>query len=104
MKITDKTTIKELQDYIRQFVTDRGFENESVEQKFVSLVEEVGELAKAIRPAIGIKFAADTSRTEIEEEFADVLLLLLSLANKLDVDMATAIENKEVKNRKRSWR
>jgi len=104
MNITDRTTIKELQEYIRQLVIERGFEDESIEQKFVSLVEEVGELAKAIRPAIGIKFAADTSRTEIEEELADVLLLLLSLANKLDVDMVTAIENKEVKNRKRSWR
>lgn len=103
VKITENTTLKELQDYVRAFATDRGFDDESVEQKFVLLVEEVGELAKAIRMVSNIKFAADTARTEIEDELADVQLLLLNIANKLSIDMPTAIENKEAKNRKRTW-
>lgn len=103
MTITDKTTLKELQDYVRAFATERGFDDETVEQKFVLLVEEVGELAKAVRMVANIKFAGDTARTEIEDELADVQLLLFNIANKLGVDMPTAIENKEVKNRTRSW-
>jgi NTP pyrophosphatase (non-canonical NTP hydrolase) len=98
------TTLGELQDYVRQFATERGFDDESVEQKFVLLVEEVGELAKAIRTTAGVKFADDTRRTTLKEELADVQLLLLNIANTLAIDMSRALEEKEVKNRKRLWK
>lgn len=103
MKITDKTTVQELQQYVKRVTVERGFDDESVEQKFILLVEEVGELAKAMRHVSGIKFADNTSRTELSEEIADVQFLLLNIANKLGVDMVEAFEAKEVKNRKRNW-
>lgn len=104
MKITGETTIKELQDYARAICTERGFDDESLEQKFLLLVEEVGELAKALRKVSNIKFAGDTARTEVEDELADVQLLLLNISNKLEVDLAGAVEQKEAKNRKRNWK
>ncbi len=103
MKITDKTTFHELQKYVAKVTIERGFDDESAEQKFILLVEEVGELAKAMRHISGLKFADNTSKTELYEELADVQFLLLNVANKLGVDMVEAFEAKEVKNRKRSW-
>ena len=36
---------------------DRGFNTEDASKKLVMLMEEVGELAKAIRKSVGLKFA-----------------------------------------------
>jgi NTP pyrophosphatase (non-canonical NTP hydrolase) len=47
------------------------------------LAEEVGELAQAVRKG---------SAAEREHEFADVLAWVASLANQVQVDLATAIE------------
>ena len=52
---------------------------------FLWFIEEVGELATALH---------GTDRANLEEEFADVLAWLCTLANINDVDLATAIERK----------
>lgn len=52
-----------------------------VEPTFLWLMEEVGELAEAVRRR---------ERDGLEEEFADVLAWLVSLANLLDVDLEKA--------------
>ena len=52
---------------------------------FAYFIEEVGELATAL--------AAD-DRANLEEEFADVIAWLCTLANITDVDLARAIERK----------
>jgi NTP pyrophosphatase (non-canonical NTP hydrolase) len=49
-------------------------------------IEEVGELSHAL--------AKGTDRPNIEEEFADVVAWLCTLANINDVDLAAAIANK----------
>ena len=53
---------------------------------FAYFIEEVGELASAL--------ADGTDRPNLEEEFADCLAWLCTLANISDVDLATAITNK----------
>lgn len=57
------------------------------EATFLWLAEEVGELAAAIR-------LADRDRANLEAEFADVLAWLATLANLLQVDLATAVYTK----------
>lgn len=52
-----------------------------VEPTFLWLVEEVGELAEAVRRR---------ERDGLEEEMADVLAWLVSVANLLDVDLERA--------------
>lgn len=68
------------------------------------LVEEVGELAKSMRPLHGVKVANDSVMSEIEHELADVLLLTFSVANGLKIDLASAVIAKEEKNRQRAWK
>lgn len=52
-----------------------------VEPTFLWLMEEVGELAEAVRRK---------ERANVEEEMADVLAWLVSVANLLDVDLEKA--------------
>ncbi len=52
---------------------------------FVWLIEEIGELATALN---------GVDRDNLEEEFADVIAWLCTLANINDVDLASAIARK----------
>jgi NTP pyrophosphatase (non-canonical NTP hydrolase) len=54
---------------------------------FAYFIEEVGELATALT-------AAGDDRANLEEEFADVVAWLCTLANIADVDLAAAIAQK----------
>ncbi len=99
----DPKDLKKFQDYIWQKNKDRGFAEESAERKMLMLTEEVGELAKAIRGHIGMGFSESTSKNEVEEEIADVLIITLGLASKLKIDVVAALLRKEAKNEKRTW-
>ena len=95
-----------LQDYqklISELVVERGFDKETVPEVFTLLVEEIGELAKAIRKANGQKTDARSRQHEVAEEAADVFWLLIDVCNRLDVDLAKAFQAKEQKNQKRKW-
>lgn len=93
-----------LQNYIWQMNKERGFNTEDASKKLVMLMEEVGELAKAIRKLVGLKFTDTTKRQELREELADVQIVLLGLASMLDEDMFAAVIDKEKKNRERKWK
>jgi len=97
-------SLKELQDYIWQMNIERGFSQEAPSEKLLMVMEEVGELAKAIRQHIGMKFSDTTKKAELEEELADVQILLLGLASLTQVDMFEAVRAKEAKNNLRIWK
>ena len=103
LQLKANPTLADLQLYAAQKVQERGFDNESVQDKFMLLVEEVGELAKALRPMHGVKVATDSDVGEIEHELADVLWLVLALGNGLDIDLEKALRSKEAKNEARNW-
>ena len=42
--------------------------------------------------------------TDIEEEIADVFIVLVSICNRLNINLYDAIKKKEEKNIKRQWR
>ena len=104
MKITKDTTLGELQEYIWQMNHERGFDLENPATKLIMLAEETGELAKAIRKTVGLSFSQDTEIKTVEEEIADVLIVLMGLASMLDIDVAEATDAKEAKNRGRTWK
>jgi len=103
-EITEDITLKNLQNYIHRMIIQRGFEKETVDQTLILLMEELGELAKAVRKESGMKFSETTRRTELEEELADVQVVLLVLADKLGLDMCAVVAAKEHKNSKRVWK
>jgi NTP pyrophosphatase (non-canonical NTP hydrolase) len=68
------------------------------------MMEEVGELARAVRKQAGIKIDAKTNVYPIEEELADILAYLLHLSNILGLDLEDSFWKKEEENKKRAWK
>ena len=77
-----KMTIQEFQDFIRDKYHPRD-SRRGTPGTFLWFVEEVGELASAL---------AGGDQADKEEEFADVLAWLCTLANINGVDLTKAVE------------
>lgn len=103
--INPRSSVAVLQHYIHDMVVRRGFDKETPRDVLLLMVEEVGELAKAIRKYIGLK--SDEERKgrypALEGELADVFIYLLDLANLLEISLFHALHEKEQENEKRSW-
>ena len=105
-KLTDKSSINEIQSYIKEVMQIRGFNKEKSSDKILLLVEEVGELAKAIRKNennLGIDKTKEYNYSSIESEIADVFIVLLSICDILNIDLLKAFLDKEEENIKRIW-
>ncbi|MCK4627301.1 MAG: nucleotide pyrophosphohydrolase [Phycisphaerae bacterium] len=83
-------TIKEFQDFIHQKYYARDNERGSA-GTFLWFIEEVGELATAL--------TGDDQKNK-EEEFADVLAWLCTLANINDIDLTEAVQKYTAGNMK----
>ena len=77
-------SLSQLQQVIRE-TYDAKDRRRGVEGTFMWFMEEVGELATALR---------NGSARERQEEFADVLAWLATLANNADVDLESAVQAK----------
>ena len=80
-------SVREFQDFIRRkyFATDSA---RGTAKTFLWFIEEVGELATAL---------AGEVQADKEEEFADVLAWLCTLANINEVDLTKALEKYTVR-------
>jgi NTP pyrophosphatase (non-canonical NTP hydrolase) len=102
--LKDHPTLKELQHYLAEVCQERGWTKDSPSEKFVLFIEEIGELAKAMRKTVGLyEEQAKQRDMSLEEEFADVLSYLLDLANCFQVDLEKAFRAKEEINQSRTW-
>jgi len=80
---------KVVDDYIGQFKT--GYFSPLAMMARVS--EEVGELAREVNHHYGEKQKKETEdEKEIAEELADVLFVVITMANAMDVDLTEAFE------------
>ena len=71
------------------------------------LTEEVGELAKAIRKdktSMSVDKSKINNYDPIESEVADVFIVLCNICNKLDIDLFSAVKEKERENIERVWK
>ena len=96
-----KPTLADFQKLVRQLVVERGYNQETVPEVLMLLIEEVGELAKAVRKLNGQKTHQDSKVHGVEEELADCLWLIVDLSNRLDIDLEAAFRAKELKNQNR---
>ena len=77
-------SLRELQELIRRMYHDKDVAR-GVDGTFMWLMEEVGELAAALR---------EGTPQELAAEFADVLAWLSTIANVAGVDLAAAVHAK----------
>lgn len=82
--MTDDVSLRDLQALIRKMYFDKDVER-GVDGTFMWFMEEVGELAAALR---------ERDAEGQAEEFADVLAWLSTIANVAGVDLAAAVRAK----------
>lgn len=105
-KLNKTSTLNEIQEYIKNVINLRGFGSQPVEQQLLLLIEEVGELAKAIRKEktnMRIDKNKINNYKSIESEVADVFIVLTSICNGLDIDLLESLIEKENININRKW-
>jgi NTP pyrophosphatase (non-canonical NTP hydrolase) len=90
-----------LQSYYKRTAARRGWDGESPRDTMLLLTEELGELARAVRHVSGLARTQGFEDRQIGEELADVQLYLTHLANSLNVDLASAVTEKEKENARR---
>lgn len=96
------TTVMELRDTFREFVRARRWEDaHSPKNLAMCIAIEAAELMEifqwsSLEEASGV--AATPEFEQVREELADVLIYCLSMANRLDIDISAAIEDKLAKN------
>jgi NTP pyrophosphatase (non-canonical NTP hydrolase) len=81
---SSSTTIAEFQNLIRDMYLEKDVAR-GIDGTFMWLMEEVGELAAALRSG---------TQVERREEFADVLAWLATIANVAGIDLADAVNQK----------
>lgn len=104
-KLTRELTLDNIQTYMQRMAENRGFTQETTRETMLILLEEVGELAKALRKQSGMKIdhAKLSAYGNLAHEMADVFICLLVLANKCNVNLFDALYEKEQINSQRSW-
>lgn len=93
-----KAMQKEVDDYIQQFKT--GYFSPLAQM--ARLTEEMGELAREVNHFYGEKKKkASEAENTVENELADVFIIVLMMANSLNIDMTTAFQQSMAKFQKR---
>ena len=95
-------TIQDVQDAVEVFVNEREWQPfQSPKNLAMALTGEVGELVEHFQ-WLSQQESAELSvehKSEVIDEMADVFIYLIRLADKLDIDLISAAEQKLDKNR-----
>ncbi|MBQ8452809.1 MAG: nucleotide pyrophosphohydrolase [Prevotella sp.] len=94
-------TIKEAQQQVDQWIREYGVRYFSELTNMACLTEEVGELARVIARKYGDQSFKAGEEANLEEEMADVLWVLICLANQTGVDLTEAFRKSMEKKTKR---
>lgn len=100
---TQNANLSAYQQYVAQVMRERGFDDETISQKFMLLLEEAGEFAQAAREIANLAQAADASAEGLGDAAADVFAILLDICNHIGLDLEKAFISREQKNQTRSW-
>lgn len=85
-------TIQEAQSRVDQWIKLYGVRYFNELTNMAILTEEVGELARVIARKYGEQSFKEGENQDVSEEMADVLWVLICLANQTGVDLTTALE------------
>ena len=94
-------TIQEIQERVDQWIKTYGVRYFNELTNMACLTEEVGELARVIARKYGEQSFKDGESQDVSEEMADVLWVLICLANQTGVDLTAALEASIEKKTKR---
>lgn len=86
-------TIKEAQDTVDQWINTTGVRYFNELTNMAILTEEVGEVARLMARMYGEQSFKDSDKSkELGDELADVLFVLICIANQTGVNLTEALE------------
>jgi len=95
-------TIKEAQQIVDAWINSTGIRYFNELTNMAILTEEVGEVARIISRKYGEQSFKDSDKDkDLADEFADVLFVLICLANQTGVDLTEALKKNLEKKTKR---
>ena len=98
---TNNMTIQEAQGAVDQWIKQYGVRYFSELTNMACLTEEVGELARVISRTYGDQSFKPGEKSNLGEEMADVLWVLLCLANQTGVNFTDELQKSIEKKTKR---
>ncbi len=105
-ELSENASLTQIQEYIQKVVELRGFNKQPVSETMLLLLEETGELAKAVRKA-ATNMSVDADKlhrySSVESEAADVFFVLTALCNQMGINLFDALKEKEAQNCERNW-
>ena len=94
-------TIKEAQEAVDRWIKEYGVRYFSELTNMACLTEEVGELARIMARRYGDQSFKEGESHDLSEEMADILWVLICLANQTGVDLTEALQKSFEKKTKR---
>jgi NTP pyrophosphatase (non-canonical NTP hydrolase) len=104
LKLKADPTLRDFQTYVKSLESERGFIQQNAVEKCLLLGEEMGELFKAVRKTVKLKTDVNATVSSIDEELADIMIYVCSIANRFDIDLEQAFREKEEHNKNRTWK
>lgn len=98
--------ISEAQRLIDEWIKKYGVRYFNELTNMAILTEEVGELSRLIARKYGEqsfkeKITEEEIKIKLSDEMADIIFVVMCLANQMDIDLETAIENNIIKKTNR---
>ena len=94
-------TIKEAQEKVDAWIKEYGVRYFNELTNMAILTEEVGEVARIMARKYGEQSFKDGEKIELADELADVLWVLICIANQTGTDLTEALEKNFDKKSKR---
>ena len=105
-KISESSSLTQVQDYVKAVMELYGFDTQPIQDTMLLLLEETGELAKAIRKS-ATNMSIDVDKLQnydtVESELADVFFVLLAVCGQMNVNLFDAFKEKSKENCNRTW-
>ena len=100
--MTNELTISDAQRTVDQWIKSIGVRYFSELTNLAQLVEEVGELSRIMSRQFGEQsFKPNESPSDLSDELADVMFVLICIANQTGVDLTSALQKNLVKKTER---
>ena len=94
-------TIKEMQDRVDAWIKEYGVRYFDELTNMAILTEEVGEVARIMARRYGEQSFKEGEKSDLGDEIADVLWVLICIANQTGIDLTEALQKNLDKKTKR---
>ncbi len=97
-RVIPNPLVHAFQKYYSRAAVQRGYAKESARDTLLLMVEEVGELARAIRKREKLQRHGQAIREDPSLELADVFIYVVHMANVLGINLSDVVRQKELLN------